>query len=135
MIAGGFAAGGGSSSARKKHIRRALQSREVLGIEAPNKKPRTESLDITFTEDEAMEMCQPHDDPLVVSAVISNFQTRRILIDSGSSADILFWGAFEQLQIQKEALKPITSPLVGFTGDRLTPLGSIELPVTMGEGP
>ncbi|GFY99518.1 hypothetical protein Acr_13g0009180 [Actinidia rufa] len=31
--------------------------------------------------------------------------------------------------------QPVHSPLVGFTGDRVTPLGSIALPVTLGDAP
>ena len=77
-------------SVRKNHVRRVMQSKEVFAIERPNKKPQAEPPDITFTEEEASEVCQPHDDPLVVNAIISNFQARWILIDSGNSADILF---------------------------------------------
>lgn len=94
-------------------------------VEAPGKKSKTEGPVITFTEADAAELHQPHDDPLVISSIISNFKTWRVLIDSGSLANILFWGAFEKIQIGKEKLQPVNSPLVGFTGDRVTPLGSI----------
>ena len=49
---------------------------------------------ITFIEKEAELLSQPHDDPLVISVVVSNFLIRRILVDSGSSADIMFLQAF-----------------------------------------
>lgn len=50
-----------------------MQTKEVFAIEKPNKKPRAESPDIVFTKEEATELCQPHDDPLVINAIISNF--------------------------------------------------------------
>lgn len=54
-----------------------------------------ESLAITFTDEDAYGIQQPHDDALVVTMVVANYVTYGILIDSGSSSDILYWPAFE----------------------------------------
>ncbi|GAV86329.1 hypothetical protein CFOL_v3_29760, partial [Cephalotus follicularis] len=60
---------------------------------------------------------------------------KRILIDSGSSVDILYKHAFDQLRIPADQLKPIKTPLVGFTGETIHPLGSINLSVVAGTAP
>ncbi|GAV85114.1 RVT_1 domain-containing protein, partial [Cephalotus follicularis] len=60
---------------------------------------------------------------------------KRILIDSGSSADILYKHAFDQLRIPADQLKPVKTPLVGFTGETIHPLGSINLSVVAGTTP
>ncbi|GAV83121.1 hypothetical protein CFOL_v3_26572 [Cephalotus follicularis] len=60
---------------------------------------------------------------------------KRILIDSGSSADILYKHAFDQLRIPADQLKPVKTPLVGFTGEMIHPLGSINLSVVAGTAP
>ncbi|GAV87094.1 hypothetical protein CFOL_v3_30520 [Cephalotus follicularis] len=52
---------------------------------------------------------------------------KRILIDSGSSANILYKHAFDQLRILVDQLKPVKTPLVGFAGETIHPLGSINL--------
>ncbi|XP_059629793.1 uncharacterized protein LOC132272716 [Cornus florida] len=67
--------------------------------------------------------------------VISNFTIRRILIDNGNSADILFIGVYDKLKIGQEKLRPMKSPLVGFSGDKVYPLGAVTLPVTAGANP
>ncbi|KAJ0983627.1 hypothetical protein J5N97_011882 [Dioscorea zingiberensis] len=58
-----------------------------------------------------------------------------ILVDTGSSVDIIFWDAFERMGIGAENLRPTRSPLKGFNGDPLCPEGVITLPVVLGEAP
>ncbi|XP_059627609.1 uncharacterized protein LOC132270446 [Cornus florida] len=138
VISGGFAGGGETSSARRSHARRIRSFSEVneVGMTSPpTKLPRVEELVITFSEEDDKGIHQPHDDPLVVSMVVANFTVRRILIDNGSSADILFLRAYEKLKIGREKLRPMKSPLVGFSGDKVYPLGAVTLPVTVGANP
>ncbi|XP_059670723.1 uncharacterized protein LOC132316234 [Cornus florida] len=138
VISGGFAGGGETSSARKAHARRIRSFSEVneVGMTSPpTKLPRVEEPVITFSEEDDKGIHQPHDDPLVVSMVVANFTVRRILIDNGSSADILFLRAYEKLKIGREKLRPMKSPLVGFLGDKVYPLGAVTLPVTAGANP
>ena len=58
-----------------------------------------------------------------------------VLVDNGSSADILCYLAFQQIGIDKEQLVPTNAPLVGFGGTRIFPLGVVTLAVTMGDYP
>ncbi|GAV70299.1 hypothetical protein CFOL_v3_13797 [Cephalotus follicularis] len=60
---------------------------------------------------------------------------KRILIDSGSSTDILYKHAFDQLKITTDQLRPVKTPLVGFAGEMVYPLGSIDLSVVAGTAP
>ncbi|XP_059629602.1 uncharacterized protein LOC132272473 [Cornus florida] len=107
VISGGFAGGGETSSARRayaKRIRSFSEVNEVGMTSLPTKLPRVEEPVITFSEEDDKGIHQPHDDPLVVSMVVANFTVRRILIDNGSSADILFLRAYEKLKIGQEKL-------------------------------
>ncbi|GFZ10151.1 hypothetical protein Acr_21g0007500 [Actinidia rufa] len=81
-IHGGFGSGGCSTSSRKKHARSAFRSveEEVYNLSSPcvgDQPP------ITFGSDDLRGLHLPHDDALVISAVIANFNVQRILIDSG----------------------------------------------------
>ncbi|XP_041000666.1 uncharacterized protein LOC121246556 [Juglans microcarpa x Juglans regia] len=67
--------------------------------------------------------------------LVTNFTTRRILIDNRSSADILFWDTFSKIGIDADQLKPAPTTLKGFTGDTIQPMGSITLPVSIGTDP
>ncbi|GAV84470.1 hypothetical protein CFOL_v3_27914, partial [Cephalotus follicularis] len=90
---------------------------------------------ITFSEADYEGVRLPHDDPVVVTLLVELFTIKRILIDSGSSADILYKHAFDQLRIPADQLKPVKTPLVGFTGEMIHPLGSINLFVVAGTAP
>ena len=73
-----------------------------------------------------------HDDPLVIMLRIKGFNTRRILVDNGSTADIIYRSAFQQLKIDPKRLQPFESALVSFSGDRVHPRGIVALTVTTG---
>ncbi|GAV57392.1 hypothetical protein CFOL_v3_00929, partial [Cephalotus follicularis] len=90
---------------------------------------------ITFSEADYEGVRLPHDDPVVVTLLVELFTTKRVLIDSGSSADILYKKAFDQLRIPADQLKPVKTPLVVFAGETIHPLGSINLSVVAGTAP
>ena len=133
MIFGGFAGGGESSSTRKAHLR-SIRSADIGEIQAVSKVPRVDTT-ITFS-DLDLEGCQhPHDDPLVIHAIVANTTVHRVLVDNGSSSDIIFASAFDKMGIGREKLEPVSSHLRRFSGEKVLPLGSIQLVLTLGEPP
>ena len=58
-----------------------------------------------------------------------------VLVDNGSSANILYYLAFQQMGIDRERLVPTNTPLVGFGGTRIFPLGVVTLAITVGDYP
>ena len=90
---------------------------------------------ITFSDSD-LEGCQnPHNDPLVVRAVVANKTVHRVLVDNGSSVDIIFASAFDKMGIGREKLEPVNTHLRGFSREKVLPLGSIQLVLTLGEPP
>ena len=77
-------------------------------------------------------MKQPHNDPLVILLNIEGFNTKRILVDNGSFADIIYLPAFQQLRLDPKRLRPFESPFISFSGDRVYPRGIVTLTVTVG---
>ena len=66
---------------------------------------------ITFS-DSNLEGCQhPHNDPLVIRAIVANKMIHRVLVDNGSSADIIFASAFDKMGIGREKLEPVSTHL------------------------
>ena len=133
MISGGFAGGGESSSARKAHLRN-IRSAEMGEIQAVSKLPRLDNT-ITFSDSDLEGRQHPHDDPLVVHAIVANTTVHRVLIDNGSSANIIFASAFDKMGIGREKIEPVNTHLWGFSGEKVLPLGSIQLVLTLGEPP
>ena len=49
---------------------------------------------ISFIDEDAERIHHPHDDAIVITLLIADYTTRRVLVDNGSSADILYYPAF-----------------------------------------
>ena len=131
MISGGFAGGGESSSARKAHLR-SIRSGEIFEVQAVSKLPRLDTT-ITFLDSD-MEGCQhPHDDPLVKRVVAAKKTVHKVLIDNRSSTDIIFALAFDKMGIRREKLEPVSTHLLGFSGEKVLPLRSVQLVLTLGD--
>ena len=79
---------------------------QVHLVEAMKSYPGNASISITFTQDEAKRLSQPHYDALVLNLEIAKHQVMRNLIDGGSSKNIIFTRAFSQLNILDKTLKP-----------------------------
>ena len=62
--------------------------------------------DMSFNEAEARGVKQPHNDLLVIMLNIERFNIKRILVDNGSSADIIYLPAFQQLKLDLKRLHP-----------------------------
>ena len=58
-----------------------------------------------------------------------------MLVDNGSSADILYYPVFQQIGIDRARLIPMNAPLVSFEVTRVFPLGAVTLSMTVGDYP
>ncbi|GMN26015.1 hypothetical protein TIFTF001_036155 [Ficus carica] len=96
---------------------------------------RQSSAPITFTDKEADWLLHPHNDALVGEIRVADNVIRHVLIDNGSSADVLFMNAFSRLKIGGAVLTPIQTPLYGFAGECVRAAGTINLPIAIGDGP
>jgi len=110
----------------------------VQNVQLSGRYPRTKETDepvISFTDEEAERIHYPHDDAIVITLLIADYTTRRVLVDNGSSADILYYPTFQQIRLRRDQLRPACSPLVGFGGMKVQPVGTITLPVVVGSYP
>ncbi|KAK2999057.1 hypothetical protein RJ639_024268 [Escallonia herrerae] len=130
-ISGGIAAGGSSGQGRKAYVR------EVLTTVGPltKKQKKEPAPTISFSDDDVGDTRTPHDDPLVVTLRVGNFDVKRILVDNGSSAEVLFYEAFQRMNIPSDRLRKIDMPLYGFSNHPVVCEGIIALPVTVGAPP
>ena len=133
MFSGGFAGGGESNSARKAHLRN-IRSGETIEVQTISKLPRLDTT-ITFSDFDMAGCQHPHDDSLVIKAIVANKTIHRVLIDNGSSADIIFTSAFDKMGIGREKLEPVNACLRGFSGEKVLPLGLVQLMLTLGDPP
>ncbi|XP_075645172.1 uncharacterized protein LOC142616190 [Castanea sativa] len=90
---------------------------------------------IRLSEEDARRLYHPHDNALAVSIQIGDYSTHRVLVDNGSSVDVLYYPAFQKMRIGRERLIPTDAPLIGFGGTRVYLLGVVTLPVIVGDYP
>ncbi|XP_059314925.1 uncharacterized protein LOC132065515 [Lycium ferocissimum] len=83
---------------------------------------------ISFSNEEVEGITQPHNDALAISVLINKTHVKRILIDPGSSANIIRWKVVEQLGLLDQIV-PTTRVLNGFNMACETTKGEITLPV------
>ncbi|XP_073120297.1 uncharacterized protein [Henckelia pumila] len=127
MIFGG-STDGDSGRARKAHGRR-LENFEVSSQLSCPTDPN-----INFGREDLKDVVLPHNDPLLVTLTIANYDVARIFVDTGSSVNIIFKETLDQMKLEGFELDPITTELYGFTGHALQPLGQIVLPLSLGSG-
>lgn len=89
---------------------------------------------LTFSDANSAHVSHPHDDALVIALRIGEFNIKRVLINTCTSPDILFYDAFSQDEAVHLILAQVHTPLVGFIGQSIIPKGTITLPLTLGKG-
>ncbi|XP_050246513.1 uncharacterized protein LOC126694328 [Quercus robur] len=87
--------GGPFSGGSFKSLKKAYQRQVNSVYTVPPSKHRRTYQDMSFNEGDAMGVKQPHNDPLVIMLNIERFNTKRILVNNGSSADIIYLSAFQ----------------------------------------
>ncbi|XP_068466518.1 uncharacterized protein [Phaseolus vulgaris] len=126
-ISGGFSGGGPTASQRKKY------ARGVNSIDEKISGDPWES-DLVFTRADLRDVI-PHDnDPVVISVVTAGRKVHRVLVDQGSSADVMFWLTFNKLRLSPDLLKPYTGCLYGFADNQVEVRGYLELRTTFTDG-
>ncbi|KAK3013084.1 hypothetical protein RJ639_008975 [Escallonia herrerae] len=130
-ISGGLAVGGSSGKSRKSYVREVCRTSQNL-----SKKQKTTPVPtISFFDEDLKDVKMPHDDPLVIIIKARNFEVKRVLVDNGSSAEILFYDAFRKMNILTDRLQKMDSPLYGFSNHSVAVEGIIALSVTIGTPP
>ncbi|KAK0575845.1 hypothetical protein LWI29_008097 [Acer saccharum] len=124
-IVGGSEVSGVSYSTAKRHTQQVSNTQIQPGIEHPSKVDET----VTFKSTDKSDMFSPHHDALVISLHITNCLTKRILIDNGSSCNILFNSALKEMQVDESKLSRQTTMLTRFSREQKSTLGEIVLPV------
>ncbi|KAJ4952728.1 hypothetical protein NE237_029560 [Protea cynaroides] len=66
---------------------------------------------------------------------ISDCEVHKVFVGTGSSADIIYYGAYKMMEIGKDKLISTNIPLISFSRDIVLPMGYIRLPVRIGTYP
>ena len=84
---------------------------------------------LSFSDEDKVGTLQPYDDALVVTLRIGGYDVKRMLVDQGSGAEIMYPDLFKRLKLRSEDLSFYDFPLIRFDGKIVFPKGQIQLPV------
>ena len=84
---------------------------------------------MSFSKEDKMGTIQPHDDVLVVTLRIGGSGVKRVIVDQGSGAEIMYPNLYNVLGLKLEDLTAYDSPLISFNEKFVIPKGQIRLPI------
>ena len=87
---------------------------------------------LSFSKVDKQGTIQPHDDALLVTLRIGGYDVKRVMIDQGSAAEIMYPDLYKGLGLKPEDLTTYSLPLVSFEGKMVVPKGHIRLHVQVG---
>ena len=85
-----------------------------------------------FLDDDKIGTIQPHNDALVIILRIGGYDVKRVMVDQGSAAEIMYPDLFKELNLRAKNLTPYNSPLISFEGKVIILKRQIKLPVQAG---
>ncbi|GKV42235.1 hypothetical protein SLEP1_g49664 [Rubroshorea leprosula] len=132
MIRGGLEAGGMSSKQRKLYVREVKHQNRAQKRKLDDADWKDQP--ITFTPTNLEGVVTPHNDPLVISVMINNCQVQRVLVDTGSALDIMYYHCFESLGLDLALLQCYDGPIYGFNNQLVPIEGILTMNVAFGSG-
>ena len=104
-----------------------------LSSEDSNSEPKRAKLSIqpavSFSNEDKIGTIQPHDNALVVTLRIGGYDVKRVMMDQGNGAEIMYLDLYKGLNLKPKDLTAYDTPLVSFDGKVVILRGQIRLPV------
>ena len=107
-----------------------------LHVDEPQPEPKRAKMNfhptLIFSEEDKIGTTQPHDDTLLITLRIRDYDVKRVMVDGGSAAEVIYPDLYKELNLKLEDLTPCSSPLMSFDGKLVIPKGMIRLPIQTG---
>ena len=107
-----------------------------LPAEGANLGPKRAKLDtppaLSFLDKDKIRTIQPDDDALVITLRIGGYDVKRVMVDHGNAAEIMYPDLYRWMNLKPNDLTAYDSSLVSFDGKTVISRGQIRLPVQVG---
>ena len=81
-----------------------------------------------FTDEDLATIELLHADPIIIKLRIGDTIVSRVLVDGGSSSDVIFWSALRKMGVLEVLIWPVSTHIYAFDGTKVNPIGTIDLP-------
>ena len=82
---------------------------------------------LSFSKKDKIGTIQPHDNALLITLRIGDYDVKRVMVDGGNGAEVMYANLYKGLELKPEDLMPYNSLLMSFDGK--LPKGMIRLPI------
>lgn len=96
---------------------------------------KEETIDLTYTEEDARTVHHLHSDALVITAVTGNINMHRLIMDNGSSVNNLAYNTYQKMKPADKDMMACYNELYGFTENVVQIVGRVKLLITLGVEP
>ncbi|XP_056698480.1 uncharacterized protein [Spinacia oleracea] len=117
--------------------------KDVMSDKAPKRHARENEIDrptrvvaakyltpISFDESDVGDISDKHHDGLVISIPVGNCMIKRVLVDNGSSTNVMMLDALKEMGLNPDTdVVKKSTVLIGFSGEAKTTFGEVTLPV------
>ena len=107
-----------------------------LSAKEPQPEPKRAKMNfhptLSISEEDKIGTTQPYDDALLITLRIREYDVKRVMVDSGNAAEVMYPDLYKGLNLKLEDLMPYSSPLMSFDGKLVIPKGMIRLPIQTG---
>ena len=104
-----------------------------LPAEEPQPEPKRGKMNfhptLSFSEEDKIRTTQPHDDALLITLRIGDYDVKIVMVDGGNAAEVMYPNLYKGLNLKLEDLMPYSSLLMSFDEKLVIPKGMIRLPI------
>ena len=83
---------------------------------------------LSFSKKDKIRTIQLHDNALLITLGIGDYDVKRVMVDGGSATEIMYPDLYKGLKLKSEDLMPYSSPLMSFDGKLVILNDMIRLP-------
>ncbi|XP_030922996.1 uncharacterized protein LOC115949867 [Quercus lobata] len=87
---------------------------------------------LSFLEEDKIGTIQPHNDALLITLRIGDYDVKRVMVDGGSATEVMYLDLCKGLGLKPKDLMPYNSPLMSFDRKLVILIGMITLPIQTG---
>ena len=84
---------------------------------------------LSFSKEDKIGTIQPHDDALLITLRIGDYDVKRVMVDGGNATEVMYPDLYKGLNLKPKDLMSYSSPLMRFDRKVVIPKGMIRLPI------
>lgn len=117
---------------KAQYIKKAFITEVMLVVAYEKERKEKQSYEIKFMNKGMKGIDSQHNNALVITVNMNTFDVKMVLIDSGSSLEIMYNTMFQKLNLPPSKIKNVDSPILNFSREVVWPIAIAKVPIRLG---